>query len=284
MRVVAKIQGIAPPDWLNSRSRVAAQAISIGIDAAGKGAQQDIRAMIRAAGTRAAQRDHILGQVERWCAVVVEILPNRIRKGRRIDALDVEQEIVRTDGVQAVGFQPVLREVGEIEGDDTARLAHNRRRENVPIVWIGQIHGRDERLVPRDQRIEHGRVHRAPRSGQVVCLQVRPVLEQVSDPLLVDGVTPPRPEQLRLREVESEAAEARAIEDVRVKERREGRDHASVEPQPLGLRSHVGQRLATLFSGGLLEGQKIGETHPAVATNHAVRDLAAVDEPDQKRP
>ena len=50
MRIVAKIQGIAPSDWLTSRTRVAAQAISIGIDAAGKGAQQDIRAMIRAAG------------------------------------------------------------------------------------------------------------------------------------------------------------------------------------------------------------------------------------------
>lgn len=50
MRIVAKIEGIAPPDWLNSRTRVAAQAITIGIDAAGKGAQQDIRAMIRAAG------------------------------------------------------------------------------------------------------------------------------------------------------------------------------------------------------------------------------------------
>ena len=50
MRIVARIEGIAPPDWLNSRTRVAAQAISIGIDAAGRGAQQDIRAMIRAAG------------------------------------------------------------------------------------------------------------------------------------------------------------------------------------------------------------------------------------------
>lgn len=50
MRVVAKIYGTVPPDWLNARSRIAAQAISIGVDAAGKGAQQDIRAMIRAAG------------------------------------------------------------------------------------------------------------------------------------------------------------------------------------------------------------------------------------------
>jgi hypothetical protein len=56
MRIVAKIAGVPPPDWLNSRSRVAAQAISIGIDAAGKGAQQDIRAMIRAAGMGHAPR------------------------------------------------------------------------------------------------------------------------------------------------------------------------------------------------------------------------------------
>lgn len=50
VRVVARIEGVDPPAWLNARMRVAAQAISIGIDAAGKGAQQDIRAMIRSAG------------------------------------------------------------------------------------------------------------------------------------------------------------------------------------------------------------------------------------------
>lgn len=50
MRVIAKIEGIDPPLWLRERSRLAARAISIGIDAAGKGAQQDIRAMVRAAG------------------------------------------------------------------------------------------------------------------------------------------------------------------------------------------------------------------------------------------
>ena len=50
MRVVAKIEGVDPPVWLRERSRLAARAISIGVDAAGKGAQQDIRAMIRTAG------------------------------------------------------------------------------------------------------------------------------------------------------------------------------------------------------------------------------------------
>lgn len=50
MRVIARIEGIDPPEWLRSRTRLAARAISIGVDAAGKGAQQDIRAMIRAAG------------------------------------------------------------------------------------------------------------------------------------------------------------------------------------------------------------------------------------------
>lgn len=50
MRLVAKIDGVDPPAWLRGRSRVAARAITIGMDAAGKGAQQDIRGMIRAAG------------------------------------------------------------------------------------------------------------------------------------------------------------------------------------------------------------------------------------------
>ena len=50
MRVVTKIEGVDPPAWLRSRSRLAARVITIGVDAAGKGAQQDIRAMVRAAG------------------------------------------------------------------------------------------------------------------------------------------------------------------------------------------------------------------------------------------
>jgi len=50
MRVVQKIEGVSVPAWLLSRSRLAARAITIGVDASGKGAQQDIRAMVRAAG------------------------------------------------------------------------------------------------------------------------------------------------------------------------------------------------------------------------------------------
>ena len=50
MRLIAKIEGVDPPEWLRSRSRLAARAISIAMDAAGKGVQQDIRLMIRASG------------------------------------------------------------------------------------------------------------------------------------------------------------------------------------------------------------------------------------------
>ena len=50
MRVVVKIEGVDPPAWLRSRSRSAARAVTVAIDAAGKGAQQDIRAMIRGVG------------------------------------------------------------------------------------------------------------------------------------------------------------------------------------------------------------------------------------------
>jgi hypothetical protein len=50
VRIIARIEGVNPPAWLRERSRLAARAVTIGIDAAGKGAQQDIRAMIRAAG------------------------------------------------------------------------------------------------------------------------------------------------------------------------------------------------------------------------------------------
>jgi hypothetical protein len=50
VRVLARIDGVDPPAWLRERSRLAARAVTIAIDAAGKGAQQDIRAMVRATG------------------------------------------------------------------------------------------------------------------------------------------------------------------------------------------------------------------------------------------
>lgn len=50
MRVIAKIEGVQPPAWLQSRSRLAAMAITQGVTAAMTGAQQDFRTMIRGAG------------------------------------------------------------------------------------------------------------------------------------------------------------------------------------------------------------------------------------------
>lgn len=40
--------------------------------------------------SRLAERDDILGELERRGAVVIQVLPHRIGEGRRIDALDVE--------------------------------------------------------------------------------------------------------------------------------------------------------------------------------------------------
>jgi hypothetical protein len=48
-RVLIRMEG-DPSAWLLSRGRLAAQAITMGQDAASKGLQQDVRAMIRSAG------------------------------------------------------------------------------------------------------------------------------------------------------------------------------------------------------------------------------------------
>lgn len=49
MRVIARVEGTVPAEWLRSRSRLAARAITIGMDAVTTGAAQDARAMVRAA-------------------------------------------------------------------------------------------------------------------------------------------------------------------------------------------------------------------------------------------
>jgi transposase len=60
------------------------------------------------------ERDDILGELERRGAVVIQVLPHRTGEGRRVDALDVEEEVVRVHGVEAVGRQAVRREVGDV--------------------------------------------------------------------------------------------------------------------------------------------------------------------------
>ena len=80
-----------------------------------------------------AERDDVLREVERRVAVMIEVFAYRVGEGCGIDALDVEQKVVRVHGVQTVGCQAIRRKVGDVERHDAACLADDSSGEDVAI-------------------------------------------------------------------------------------------------------------------------------------------------------
>ena len=62
-------------------------------------------------------------------------------------------------GGQIPRGQPVRGEVLEVEGHDYVRATLDRRREDMPIVWIGEGQRRDQRFEAGDEAILHASVH-----------------------------------------------------------------------------------------------------------------------------
>jgi hypothetical protein len=88
---------------------------------------------------------------------MVQVLSHRAGKGWRIDAFNIQEEVVWMHGMQAVGSEAVGRKVRDIERHDATGLADHSGSEHVPIVGIRQLHGVDERLVAGHERIEERR-------------------------------------------------------------------------------------------------------------------------------
>ena len=76
----------------------------------------------------------------------------------------------------------------------------------MPVIGVRQCDGRAQVLKPRDEAVPHMGVHQNTGSVQILWLQVRPLPENVTNPLVMDHIRPARPVQIRQRQAHEEVA------------------------------------------------------------------------------
>jgi hypothetical protein len=130
---------------------------------------------------------------------------------------------VRVLGGQVVGLEPFRREVLQVEGHDQAGAAVNGGGHHMPVIGVRQLDGRDQMLEAGDQAVADVGVHQRPRPLQVFGLQVWPLLQNVTRPLVVDHVRPTRPVQIGQCQAHQQVAQRCRVEHARVVD---GRDRS----------------------------------------------------------
>ena len=88
--------------------------------------------------------------------------PDRLENGVRVIVPESTNELIRVDSLDVELFEDRSREIGEIECDEEARPAVNRRRQDVPVVGVGEDECRDEGLVPAHEAIRDMLIHKPP--------------------------------------------------------------------------------------------------------------------------
>lgn len=80
------------------------------------------------------------------------------------------------------------RKVFEVEGQQFPSPAVKGRRQDVPVIWIGQGQGVDQGFKASDAGGGQGGLHLCPCAAQRRFIQAG-LLHQITDPFLVNGVT-----------------------------------------------------------------------------------------------
>ena len=231
-----------------------------------------------------AERYNIFRKVKWRRPVVVQIFPNGISESRWVNTFNISEKIIRMHGMQPVGRQTFLWKIRNIESDDTTRLADDRRRKHMPVIWIRQVHGIDQWFIARDQSVQNRSIHQLAGPHEIGTLKARPLFQQITNPFVMHPVAPSRPEKLCLGEKQNEAAQACPVKDICIKKCCEGGNHASIQFQPACLRSHFRQGQFSLLGRNTLIGQKISKAHTAMAPHHAMWEFISINQANQKRP
>ena len=136
--------------------------------------------------------------------------------GERIQ--ERQDEVVGMLGFDAQIPQDLSRKVGEIQGDDYACAAANGGGEDVPVVPIWQFYRIDKGLIAGHKGIGRRLVHEASSPFQFVACDVRPILQEIPYPFIVDFGRPMGAEDARQCEVHEEVPQTRGIENICVEE------------------------------------------------------------------
>lgn len=112
------------------------------------------------------------------------------------------QEVVRMLGFHAIGLQDFFRKIPDIERHDEVSTSVDRGCQNVTVVRVGQRDGVDQCLVASHKAIQDMRVHQLASPLKLFRFQIRAVFENISYPLIVDGIGPFGVEKVRDRDMQ----------------------------------------------------------------------------------
>ncbi|GAA4013130.1 hypothetical protein GCM10022631_26020 [Deinococcus rubellus] len=84
----------------------------------------------------------------------------------------------------------------------------------MPVVWIRQAQGFDQRLVVSDEGVVHGLIHQGAGALEAGRVQVRAVRQQVANPLIVNGVGPAGLVDLENAEIDQQTPQGRRVQDI----------------------------------------------------------------------
>jgi hypothetical protein len=158
----------------------------------------------------------------------------------------------------------------------------NRGGQDVPIVPIRQFNRVDEMLVSGHQRVRQCLVHQVPGTFQFFACEVRPILEEIAYPFVVNFGRPMGTEDARQCEVHEEVAQPGRVENICVEEGPECRHESDPDLLVVGGQFVEGREAFGMDSP--LVGHQGLETHPAMGSNLPVFDLAFVQHLNERRP
>ena len=120
---------------------------------------------------------------------------------RREIAADAVESTLGCLGCDIWWSDDVRRKIPQVHRNDDIWMAANSSRPHVPVVWIGELQTGNQILVAGHERIDCVLVHQDTGAFQLVAGEVRPLLKQIGNSLLMNVRRPFRTKQPNERQV-----------------------------------------------------------------------------------
>jgi len=124
---------------------------------------------------------------------------------------EVENEFVRVLRFYFVSLKNFIWEILQVHRDDHLRFALDGSRKYMAVVFVWQAQGWDQMLIAFDERIDSCFVHQVACSFELLPRYVLPVLEEVGNPLLMNGIGPLGAKETGERQVHQKVPKLRGI-------------------------------------------------------------------------
>ena len=189
--------------------------------------------------------------------------------------MQLDQEGVRVEDLDPHTPADVFGKVRQVEGQQIGRLHSERRLDHMDVIGVRQ---RQQRRVMRGGHLgfRENLIHELGRALHARSVQIRAVLKEVAQPLLLDPFGPARAHQRDRAQPHHQVAEPLAVEDVGITED-DGVGLHSVEVQVLRLLGQlVEQGVAPLLF--LTVRQEVPCGNPAMTADPMEGEQAGVEQ------